>query len=138
MSERTLVLIKPDAVRRVLVGEIISRFEAKGFRIAGMKMLRFDAALSRRHYADHIEKPFYPPLETFITSGPCVALVLEGSDVIAITRSMIGATSHLDAVPGTIRGDFAFSTTENLVHGSDGPASAEREIPLFFSDEELF
>ncbi|HUT24766.1 MAG TPA: nucleoside-diphosphate kinase [Sumerlaeia bacterium] len=138
MSERTLVLIKPDAVKRALVGRIISRFEAKGFRIAGMKMLRFDAALSRRHYADHIEKPFYPPLETFITSGPCIALVLEGSDVIAVARSMIGATSHLEAAPGTIRGDFALSTRENLVHGSDGPASAEREIPLFFSDEDLF
>ena len=137
MAERTLVLVKPDGVRRRLIGEIIRRFEARGLKIAGLKMLHFDVALARRHYAGHVAKPFYPGLETFITSGPCVALVLEGADVIAMVRSMMGATRHLDAAPGTIRGDFAFSTTENLVHGSDSPASAEREIPLFFREDEL-
>jgi nucleoside-diphosphate kinase len=137
MAERTLVLVKPDGVRRRLIGEIIARFEARGLKIAALKMLRFDKDLAQRHYVDHVSKPFYPGLEAFITSGPCVAMVIEGTDVIAMVRTMMGATSHLATAPGTIRGDFAFSTTENLVHGSDSPASAEREIPLFFDQSEI-
>ena len=137
MPEQTLVLVKPDAVERKLAGEIIRRFETKGLRIAGVKMLRFDADLARRHYADHVDKDFYPKVEDFITSGPCIALVLEGNDAIDLVRKMMGATSPLDAAPGTVRGEFATDTTRNLVHGSDSPASAEREIPLFFADGEL-
>jgi len=138
MAERTLVLVKPDGVRRHLIGEIVRRFEVRGLKIAGLKMLRFDTALARRHYAEHVERPYFPPLEAFITSGPCVAMVIEGPDAITLVRTMMGTTSHLDAAPGTIRGDFALSTRENLVHGSDSPASAEREIPLFFREDELY
>lgn len=138
MIEKTLVLVKPDAVGRGLSGEIIGRFERKGLRIVGMKMLQFDVALARRHYVDHVEKPFYPSLEAFITSGPVVALAVEGEDAIALVRMMMGATSHLQALPGTIRGDFAGSTQRNLVHGSDSAESAARELPLFFAENELF
>ena len=137
MNRRTLVLLKPDAVRRGLTGAILARFEAKGLRVVGLKMVRFDEALSRRHYAEHVEKDFYPPLEKFITSGPSIAVVLEGPDAIEMVRAMMGGTSHLEAAPGSIRGDYALSGRENLVHGSDSPASAEREIPIFFSEDEL-
>ncbi|MBN1867820.1 nucleoside-diphosphate kinase [Candidatus Sumerlaeota bacterium] len=134
---QTLVLIKPDAVRRSLVGEIVRRFENRGLRIAAMKLVRFDADLSRRHYKDHVDKDFYPPLEKFIASGPSLAMVLEGDNVIQVVRQMMGATNHLEAAPGTIRADLALSTRENLVHGSDSPESAEREIPLFFGKDEI-
>jgi len=137
MLERTLILLKPDAAERRLMGEIIRRFEVKGLRIAAMKMIRFDEALVERHYAEHIEKPFYPALKQFIMSGPCVAMVIEGQDVIAVTRRMMGATIFTEAEPGSIRGDFAFSITENLVHGSDSPERAAIEIPLFFTEDEI-
>jgi len=138
MPERTLVLIKPDAMKRGLAGEILHRFEAKGLRIVGLKMVRFDAALARKHYRAHVGKAFYPALEEFIASAPSVALVLEGKDAIQLVRMMMGATSHTAAAPGTIRGDYAFSTEQNLVHGSDSPAAAKREISLFFAESELF
>ncbi|HNY29105.1 MAG TPA: nucleoside-diphosphate kinase [Candidatus Sumerlaeota bacterium] len=139
MFQRTLVLIKPDAVQRRLSAEILGRFESKGLRIVGMKMLRFTPELARRHYAEHIGKSFYPRLEEFICSGPCVALVLESEEVIALVRRMMGATDRLEALPGTIRGDYAYASTEqNLIHGSDSGASAEREIPIFFQENELF
>lgn len=137
MRERTLVLIKPDGVRRRLVGEIIRRFEAKGFDIVAMKMLRFDEALTEAHYGQYADKPFYQALSGFIQSGPVVAMVVEGNDAIALVRKMIGATRHTEAEPGTIRGDFAIDTTENLVHGSDSPETARREIARFFADEEI-
>lgn len=138
MPERTLILIKPDAVHRGLAGKIIARFEEKGLRIAGMKMLRFDDELTSRHYADHVNKDFYPSLREFITSGPVIALAVEGQDAVKMTRMMMGATRHTDALPGTIRGDFAFSTTENLVHGSDSNERAAIELALFFRENELF
>jgi nucleoside-diphosphate kinase len=134
MMETTLVLVKPDAVERKLVGEILRRFEAKDLRIVGLRMLAFDTELARRHYRDHVEKAFYPPLEKFITSGPSVAVALQGEDAIAIVRKMMGATSPLEAAPGTIRGDFALSTRENLVHGSDSPEAAQRELAIFFPE----
>ena len=134
MSERTLVLIKPDAVRRGLVGEVISRFERKGLAIDAMRLRTMDAALADRHYAEHVDKPFYPPLRTFITSGPSVALVLEGDEVIEVVRALNGATDGRKAAPGTIRGDFSLSNRENLVHGSDSPESAAREIAFWFPD----
>ncbi len=137
MAQRTLIFVKPDGVRRGLVGEIISRFERKGLRIVAMKMLRFTPELARRHYEEHVNKPFYPDLEKFILSGPVVAMVLEGEDVVELTRMMMGKTRHTEAAPGTIRGDFAFSTTENLVHGSDSPERAAIEIANFFSPAEI-
>ena len=130
--EKTLVLIKPDGVQRRLIGEIVSRFERKGLKISALRMLQFDADLADRHYAEHIGKPFYPDLKKFILSGPVVAMVVEGERAIEVVRTMMGATKYFEAAPGTIRGDLAFSVTENLVHGSDSPASAAREIPLFF------
>jgi nucleoside-diphosphate kinase len=136
--ERTLVLIKPDGVRRALIGEIIGRFERKGLRVIGVKMLRFDDDLARRHYDQHVNRDFFPPLLAFIKSGPAVALVLEGPDAIALTRGLMGATRHTEAAPGTIRGDLASDTRENLVHGSDSPERAAVEVALFFQDSELF
>ncbi|WP_341717219.1 nucleoside-diphosphate kinase [Micromonospora sp. FIMYZ51] len=133
-DERTLVLIKPDAVRRGLVGEIISRFERKGLRIDAMVSRTMDAALADAHYCEHVEKPFYPPLKTFMTSGPLVALVLSGDQVIDVVRGLIGATDGRKAVAGTIRGDLALSNRENLVHASDSADSAKREIALWFPD----
>lgn len=138
MPERTLILIKPDAVRRGLIGAITARFEAKGLRIAGMKMLQFDESLAARHYAEHVEKDFYPSLKAFITSGPVVAMALEGQGVVQLTRAMMGATRHTEAAPGTIRGDLASTTTENLVHGSDSNERAQVELGLFFAENELF
>jgi len=137
MRERTLVLIKPDGVHRHLVGEIIRRFEAKGFDIIGLKMVRFDEGLTRAHYGQYADLDFYPALSRFIQSGPTIAIVLEGSDAIALVRKMIGATRHTQAEPGTIRGDFAHETTANLVHGSDTPETAVREIARFFTAAEL-
>ncbi|MCX7015627.1 MAG: nucleoside-diphosphate kinase [Candidatus Sumerlaeota bacterium] len=138
MAERTLILIKPDAVRRRLIGEIVSRIEAKGLKIIGMKMLRFDGALADAHYAEHVHKDFYPALRQFILSGPVVAAAVEGPDAVALMRLMMGKTRHTEAVPGTIRGDFAFSTTENLIHGSDSLERADIEMRLFFREDELF
>ncbi len=137
MAERTLIFVKPDGVKRGLVGEIIGRFERKGLRLVGLKMLTVTPELARKHYDEHVEKPFYPELEQFILSGPVAAIVLEGDDVVTLTRAMMGKTKHTEAAPGTIRGDFAFSTTENLVHGSDSPERAAIEIANFFKDEEL-
>ncbi len=134
MSEHTLVLIKPDAVRRGLIGEIVARYERKGLRIAAMDMRTVDAELADRHYAEHVERDFYPPLRTFITSGPLVAMIVEGDSAIDVVRALNGATDARKAAPGTIRGDLALSNRENLVHASDSPESAEREIGIFFPD----
>ncbi len=130
-------MIKPDGVRRGLVAEILSRFEKKGFRIVAMKLMRIDRELAETHYAEHREKPFFEPLVNFITSGPVVAMVLEGPGVIAELRKMMGATNPADALPGTIRGDLATSIDENVVHGSANAEDAEREIALFFKAEEF-
>lgn len=135
--ERTLVLLKPDAVQRRLVGRIISRIEEKGLKIVGLKMIRVSRELAEKHYAEHREKPFYPELVSFITSAPVVAMVVEGPKAVEVVRKMMGKTNPLEAEPGTIRGDFGLSVTMNLIHGSDSPASAAREIALFFRDDEL-
>ena len=137
-NERTLVLCKPDAMQRGRVGQIISRFEDKGLKIAGMKMLRVDEALANRHYQEHVEKAFYPHLRGFITSSPVIALAIEGDNAVEVVRTLIGVTNPQEAAPGTIRGDFGINLTKNLVHGSDSPASAEREIGLFFDASELY
>ncbi len=136
-NERTLVLCKPDAVQRGRVGQIISRFENKGLKIAGMKMLHVDEALAARHYQEHVEKPFYPMLRDFITSSPVIALAIEGDNAVDVVRTLMGTTNPQKAVPGTIRGDFGINLTKNLAHGSDSPVSAEREIGLFFDESEL-
>jgi nucleoside-diphosphate kinase len=132
VSERTLVLLKPDTVRRGLVGEVLGRFEAKGLRIVALEQRHIDAAQADAHYAEHVERDFYPPLRTFVTSGPLVALVLEGDQAIEVVRAINGATDGRKAAPGTIRGDLSLSNRENLVHGSDGAESAAREIALWF------
>lgn len=132
VSERTLVLVKPDAVRRGLVGEVLGRFERKGLGIVAMDLRSIDGELADRHYAEHLERDFYPPLRTFITSGPLVAMVLEGDQAIAVVRTLTGATDGRAAAAGTIRGDLSLSNRENLVHASDSPESAAREIPIFF------
>ncbi len=137
MLQRSLVLLKPDCVERRLMGQIISRFEAKGLNIVGMKLLRVTPELSKQHYAEHVEKPFYASLEEFITSAPVVALAIEGLDVIRLIRDMLGATNGLQAAPGTIRGDFSSSRQMNLVHASDSPESAERELALYFDKSEF-
>lgn len=132
MTDRTLVLCKPDAVERGLVGEIVGRIERKGLRITAMRMLRVDEELARRHYAAHVEKPFFPELLEFITRGPTVAMIVEGTEAVGVLRTLMGATNPREAVPGTMRGDLAVEVTENLVHGSDSPDSAVREIEIFF------
>lgn len=132
--ERTLVLLKPDAVRRGLVGELLSRFEAKGLTIVAMQQRTIDAEMADRHYAEHVDKDFYPPLRDFVTSGPLVALVLEGDQAIDVVRALNGATDGRKALPGTIRGDLSLSNRENLVHGSDSVEAAEREIGIWYSD----
>ncbi|MDQ4007081.1 MAG: nucleoside-diphosphate kinase [Actinomycetota bacterium] len=134
MVQRTLVLLKPDAVRRGLVGEILRRFEAKGLTIVAMDQRTIDAELADLHYAEHVERDFYPPLREFVTSGPLVAAVLEGDEAVEVVRLLNGATDARVAAPGTIRGDLALSNRENLVHGSDSPESADREIKVFFPD----
>ncbi|MCD6128516.1 nucleoside-diphosphate kinase [Candidatus Bipolaricaulota bacterium] len=135
--ERTLVLLKPDAVQRRLVGRIISRFEDKGLKIVGMKLMQVTQELAERHYAEHREKPFFSELVSFITSSPIVAMVVEGPGAIDEVRRLMGKTDPREAAPGTIRGDYGLSITQNLVHGSDSPESAAREIPIFFSEGEL-
>lgn len=132
MSERTLVLIKPDAVRRGLVGEIIARFERKGLAIDALVLRELDAALADQHYAEHADKPFYPPLKEFMTSGNLVAAIISGDQAISVVRALVGATDGRAAAAGTIRGDYSLSNRENLVHASDSPESAEREIKLWF------
>jgi nucleoside-diphosphate kinase len=135
--ERTLIILKPDAVQRGFIGEILGRFEKKGFQIAGMKLMKISQSLAETHYEPHRGKPFYPGLVRFMTSSPVVAFVLAGKDAIAISRKMMGATFGSKAEPGTIRGDFGVSNTFNLIHGSDSAESAQREIGLFFKPEEL-
>ena len=136
--ERTLVLLKPDCVQRRLMGEVIGRFERKGLNVIAMKMLQVTPDLAKKHYAEHVSKPFYPNLEQFITASPIVALVVEGLEVIRVVREMLGATSGLKAAPGTIRGDFSSSRQMNLVHASDGPEASAREIELYFSQDQIF
>lgn len=132
MTQRTLVLLKPDTVRRGLVGQVLSRFEAKGLTIVAMEHRLIDGAMADQHYAEHVERDFYPPLRAFATSGPLVALVLEGDEAIDVVRAINGATDGRKAAPGTIRGDLSPSNRENLVHASDSPESAAREIALWF------
>jgi len=132
MTQRTLVLIKPDAVARGLVGAVLSRYEAKGLTIVAMEHRAIDAAMADAHYAEHVEQPWYPPLRAFATSGPLVALVLEGDEAIDVVRTLNGVTDGRKAAPGTIRGDLSLSNRENLVHASDSPESAAREIALWF------
>ncbi len=135
--EHTLVIIKPDAVQRGLIGEIITRFERRGLRIAAMKLMQIDESLAKRHYAIHEGKPFYEPLIRYITSSPVVVMALEGNDAIEITRRTMGATNPAEAAPGTIRADFGLEIGRNLVHGSDGTDTAAFEVPLFFEEDEI-
>jgi nucleoside-diphosphate kinase len=135
VSERTLVLIKPDAVQRGLVGEVLSRFERKGLTIDALVRRTMDAELADQHYAEHVEKAFYPPLKEFMISGPLVALILSGDQAIEVVRTIVGATDGRKAAAGTIRGDLSLSNRENLVHASDSPDSAKREIALWFPEE---
>jgi nucleoside-diphosphate kinase len=137
MAERTLVLVKPDAVERRLAGDILARFERRGLDVIAAKLVLVDVALAKEHYAEHREKPFFAELVEFITSAPTFALVLEGESAISVVRSTIGATNPVESAPGTIRGDLALAMPNNLVHGSDSPESAQREIQLWFSDDEL-
>ncbi len=132
MSERTLILVKPDGVRRGLVGEVISRIERKGLTLAELQLRTLDRATAEEHYAEHTDKPFFGELVDFITGGPLVAMAVEGTDAISAMRQIMGATNPLEAAPGSIRGDYATVIGENIVHGSDSPASAERELKLFF------
>ncbi|GAC1478646.1 MAG: nucleoside-diphosphate kinase [Candidatus Dormibacteria bacterium] len=138
MTQRTLVLVKPDGVQRSVVGEIVRRLEARGLKLLGLKLMRVSPELAGRHYAEHQAKPFYPGLITFITSGPVVAMVWEGREAVAVVRALMGTTDPLKALPGTIRGDLALDLGMNLIHGSDSPARAEIEISLFFSSGEIF
>jgi nucleoside-diphosphate kinase len=135
--ERTLVILKPDAVQRGLTGEIIGRLEQRGLKIVGLDMRVIDREVAGRHYAEHEGKPFYAGLIDYITSGPVVVMVLEGPNAVAVTRSTMGKTNPVDAGPGTIRGDLGLMTGRNLIHGSDAPESAEREIGLFFAGQEV-
>jgi nucleoside-diphosphate kinase len=134
--ERTLMLLKPDCVARRLMGRLIARFEDKGLNILAMKLMRVTPELAKRHYAEHVQKAWYPELEAFITSGPVVAMIVEGPETIRVVRDMVGVTNGLKANPGTIRGDFSTSQQMNLVHASDGPEAARREIAIFFPAEE--
>jgi nucleoside-diphosphate kinase len=133
--EQTLVLVKPDAMARGLAGEILSRFERRGFVVRAARLVRVERALAERHYEEHAEKPFFGELVEFITSGPTLALVLEGESAIPVVRATIGATNPAESAPGTIRGDLALAMPDNLVHGSDAPESARREIELWFPDD---
>jgi len=135
--ERTLVLLKPDCVERRLIGRMISRFEEKGLNLVAMKLMRVTQELARRHYAEHVKKAWYPRLEEFITASPVVAMILEGPAAIRVVREMVGATNGLAAAPGTIRGDFGTSQQMNLVHASDGPEAACREMDIFFAPAEI-
>ena len=134
---RTFAMVKPDGVQKGLVGEIISRFEKKGLKMVALKIMKITPELAEKHYGEHKGKPFFADLVNFITSGPVAAMVLEGENVIPTVRTMMGATNPQDAAPGTIRGDFALTIDENIIHGSDSPESAMREIGLFFKEEEM-
>jgi nucleoside-diphosphate kinase len=134
VAERTLVLVKPDAVRRGLIGEILGRLERKGLVIDAMRLRTMDVTLADQHYAEHVDKPFYPPLRDFMVGGPLVSLIVAGDEAIAVVRALVGATDGRKAAAGTIRGDFSLSNRENLVHASDSPDSAKREIALWFPD----
>ncbi len=135
--QKTLVLLKPDAVQRGLVGELVSRLERKGLKLVGMKLVRMNDALARQHYAEHVDKPFFKGLAQFITSGPLVAMAIEGEDAICMVRTLMGETNPANAAPGTVRGDYAVSIGLNLVHGSDSIESAQRELALFFKKDEI-
>jgi nucleoside-diphosphate kinase len=137
MIERTFIMLKPDAIQRGLMGEIVGRVEAKGFKPVAMKFMRIPRELAERHYGEHKGKPFFPGLIEYMTSGPVLAMVWEGENIIATMRTMMGATNPQNAAVGTIRGDLAQQTGRNIIHGSDGPESAKREIELFFSANEL-
>ena len=137
MNERTLVLVKPDGVQRLLTGRILARFEERGLKIVGLKLVRVDRDLAERHYAVHREKPFFSGLVAFITSSPLVAVVLEGPNAIGVVRKMVGATRPHEAAPGTIRGDYALETAQNLIHASDGAETAAAELALWFAPGEL-
>ncbi|HWR09717.1 MAG TPA: nucleoside-diphosphate kinase [Sporomusa sp.] len=136
--ESTLVLLKPDAVKRNLSGEIISRFERRGFGISALKLVRLSRDVAAKHYEEHQNKPFYPALIEFITSGPVVAMVVTGPHAVSIVRKMMGSTNPAEALPGTIRGDYATTMDNNIVHGSDSVASAKREIAIYFTEEEIY
>lgn len=135
--ERTFVMLKPGAVQRGLVGNVISRFEKRGLKIIALKMMHISTELAKRHYGEHKEKPFYDELVKYITSGPVMAMVLEGGNAISVVRDMMGKTDPLESTPGTIRGDFGLFTGKNIVHGSDSKESAKREIDLFFKEKEF-
>ena len=135
--ERTFILLKPDCVQRRLAGRVLARFEDKGLNVVAMKMLQITPELSKKHYAEHVSKPFYPALEKFISGGPVIAAIVEGLEAIRVVREMLGPTSGLKAPAGTIRGDFSSSRQMNLVHASDGPEAAQREIALYFRDNEI-
>jgi nucleoside-diphosphate kinase len=135
--ERTLVLVKPNGVARGLIGEIVARFERRGFTLAAARMLQVDRDLATRHYQEHVGKPFFEELVAFITSGPIMAMVVEGPAAVKVVRSMMGSTNPIDAAPGTIRGDYALDMGENVVHGSDSVDSAEREIALYFRPDDI-
>ena len=137
MPQKTLIIFKPDAVQRRLVGEILARFESKGLRVAALKLLQVDRSLGEKHYAEHVGKPFFEGLISFITGGPVVVGVLEGNEAVAVVRAMLGATNGTAAAPGTIRGDYSISKQNNLIHGSDSPESAAREIALWFQPGEV-
>ena len=135
--ERTLILLKPDCIQRRLAGQILTRFEDKGFNIVALKLIQITPELAKQHYAEHVSKGWYPTLEKFITGGPVVAAIIEGLEAIRVVREMLGATSGLKATPGTIRGDFSSSRQMNLVHASDGPEAAAREMELYFKANEI-
>jgi len=135
--EKTFIMVKPDGVQRGLIGEIVARFEKKGFQLVGAKFMTVSTELAEKHYAEHKEKPFFGELVDFITSGPVFAMVWQGNNVIATARQMMGQTNPADALPGTIRGDFGVNVAMNIIHGSDSPESAEREIALWFDEKEI-
>jgi nucleoside-diphosphate kinase len=138
MKERSLLLIKPDALHRGLIGEVLSRFEKKGFKIVGMKMLKMSKEMSKEHYAHLVSKPFYPDLEKFMTGNPILAVVIEGKEAVEVTRLIVGPTNASKAPGGTIRGDFSNSTSRNIIHASDSKETAEKEVKRFFRKDELF
>lgn len=135
--EKTFLMVKPDGVQRSLIGEIVQRFEKKGYQLVGAKLMQISQELAEQHYAEHKERPFFGELVSFITSGPVFAMVWQGENVIKVAREMMGKTNPAEAAPGTIRGDFSVQVAMNVIHGSDSPESAEREVNLFFSPEEL-
>ncbi|MFH1785920.1 MAG: nucleoside-diphosphate kinase [Candidatus Micrarchaeota archaeon] len=136
--ERTLLLLKPDAIQRGLIGKLLHRFERKGFKIIGLKMLKMSKDLAKEHYAHLVNKPFYPDLEKFVTENPIIAVAIEGKEAVEVTRTIVGPTNASKAPSGTIRGDFSNSTSRNVIHASDSKETAEKEVPRFFKPDELF